>query len=125
MRDTTGVRIARVYDAYQASDGYRVLVDRLWPRGVSRAAARIDDWAKNLAPSASLRRWFGHEPARFEAFRRFYIEELLSNPAAEEDRRRVLAHPMVTLLYAASTTKHNHAIVLREFLIRGGATAES
>lgn len=118
MPDGSCVRIARIYDPCQAADGYRVLVDRLWPRGARRATTRIDHWAKELAPSTSLRRWFGHERAKFEEFRRRYLEELRTNESAEAGRDAILKHPVVTLLYAASDTTNNHAVVLREFLVR-------
>lgn len=118
MPDRSCVRIARIYDPCQAADGYRVLVDRLWPRGVRRATARIDHWAKELAPSTPLRRWFGHEQGKFEEFRRRYLKELRTDESAEAERDAILTHPVVTLLYAASDTTNNHAVVLREFLVR-------
>lgn len=120
MPDMSGVQIKRIYDAYEETDGYRVLVDRLWPRGMSKKAARIDGWAKELAPSAPLRRWFGHQPGKFEEFRRLYLEELAGNSAIEDVLRQLISHPVVTLLYAASDTTCNHAVVLRDLLIRRG-----
>lgn len=118
MPDLGGLQIKRIYDAYDETDGYRVLVDRLWPRGMSKEAALIDCWAKDVAPSASLRRWFGHRPGKFKEFRRLYLEELAGNSAIEDILRQVVTHPAVTLLYAASDTTCNHAVVLRDFLIR-------
>lgn len=91
MPDGSCVRIARIYDPCQAADGYRVLVDRLWPRGVRRVAARIDHWARELAPSTPLRRWFGHEQGKFEEFRRRYLEELRTNESAEAGPRLAAA----------------------------------
>lgn len=118
MPDQGGVQIKRIYEACDATDGYRVLVDRLWPRGVSKQAARVDCWAKNLAPSTSLRRWFGHQPGKFQEFRRLYLEELAGAASIEDDLRQLGAHPRTTLLYAASDTTCNHAVILRDYLIR-------
>jgi uncharacterized protein YeaO (DUF488 family) len=110
------VRLKRAYVPAEASDGYRVLVDRLWPRGVSRERARLDEWARELAPSAELRRWFAHDPARFEEFRRRYVEELKAQaPKLDELRRRARAGT-VTLVYGARDTEHNDAVVLAELL---------
>ena len=118
MSENVGVQIKRIYEACEETDGYRVLVDRLWPRGMSKEAAHVDWWAKDLAPSASLRRWFGHQPEKFEEFRRLYLQELIGNSSIEDDLRQVALHPVVTLLYAASDTTCNHAVVLQDFLIR-------
>ena len=113
------VRLKRAYDAAAPSDGYRVLIDRLWPRGVSRARAALDDWQKDLSPSAELRQWFGHDPARFEEFRRRYVEELRSRRAALTALRRRARQGTVTLVYSAHDTEHNDAVVLAEVLRRG------
>jgi uncharacterized protein YeaO (DUF488 family) len=108
----------RIYDAAGPGDGYRVLVDRLWPRGVSRERARLDEWARELAPSSELRKWFNHEPERFDEFRSRYRDELRERrPQVEELRRRGRDGP-VTLLYAARDREHNEAVVLEE-LVRG------
>jgi uncharacterized protein YeaO (DUF488 family) len=113
------VRVKRAYEAAEASDGYRVLIDRLWPRGVSRDSAAVDEWLRELAPSAALRRWFGHDPSRFEEFRRRYIEELRgARPRLTELRRRA-RDGAVTLVYSARDTEHNDAVVLAEVLRRG------
>lgn len=109
----------RAYDAVAPGDGYRVLVDRLWPRGVSRERAHLDEWARELAPSTELREWFGHEPQRFDEFRTRYRKELL----AHQDqlgalRQRARAGPL-TIVYGARDTEHNDAVVLEE-LIREG-----
>ncbi len=85
MSENVGVQIKRIYEACEETDGYRVLVDRLWPRGMSKEAAHVDWWAKDLAPSASLRRWFGHQPEKFEEFRRLYLQELIDNSSIEDD----------------------------------------
>lgn len=113
------IRLKRVYDPAAADDGYRVLIDRLWPRGVSRARAELDAWEKELAPSAELRKWFGHVPERFEEFRRRYIEELRDQgPQLAQLRRRARAGTL-TLVYSARDSEHNDAVVLAEVLKRG------
>jgi uncharacterized protein YeaO (DUF488 family) len=113
------IRLKRAYEPASTRDGYRVLVDRLWPRGVSKKQARLDEWAKELAPSSQLREWFGHEPSRFPEFRRRYIHELRSDaPRLKELRRRARMHTL-TLVYAAHDSEHNDAVVLAEVLRRG------
>jgi uncharacterized protein YeaO (DUF488 family) len=113
------VRLKRAYEPAAGSDGCRVLIDRLWPRGVSREQARLDEWARDLAPSTELRRWFGHDPARFGEFRRRYTIELAAQePKLQELRRR--AHTgTLTLVYGARDSEHNDAVVLAEILRRG------
>jgi uncharacterized protein YeaO (DUF488 family) len=113
------VRLKRAYEPAATADGYRVLVDRLWPRGVTREEARIDEWARDLAPSTELRRWFGHDPARFEEFRRRYTEELAFQEGALRELRRRAQEGALTLVYAAQDTEHNDAVVLSELLRRG------
>ena len=83
MPEQVGVQVKRIYEPFEATDGYRVLVDRLWPRGMSKEAAHLDYWAKDLAPSAALRRWFGHQREKCEEFRRLYLEELSGNASIE------------------------------------------
>lgn len=112
------LRLKRAYEPASADDGRRILVDRLWPRGVRKADAHIDLWLKDVAPSAALRRWFGHQPNRWEAFRDRYLDELRSNPAVEELRQALAAGP-VTLVYGARDREHNHAVALADF-IEGG-----
>jgi uncharacterized protein YeaO (DUF488 family) len=112
------VRIARAYEEPGAGDGYRVLVDRLWPRGVRKDALAIDAWTKEVAPSDELRRWFGHDPARWEEFVERYREELARPPAAElvgELVARAKRGP-VTLVYGAKDEAHNQAVVLRDVI---------
>jgi uncharacterized protein YeaO (DUF488 family) len=110
------VRLKRAYEPAAASDGYRVLIDRIWPRGVSREQAGLGEWARELAPSSELRRWFDHDPARFEEFRRRYTEELAAqNDKLRELRRRARAGTL-TLVYGARDTEHNDAVVLAEIL---------
>ena len=113
------IRLKRAYVPPDAADGYRVLVDRLWPRGVSRARAALDAWERDLAPSAELREWFGHEPSRFDEFRRRYIDELRGQRARLSALRRRARTGTLTLVYAAQDTEHNDAVVLAEVLRRG------
>jgi uncharacterized protein YeaO (DUF488 family) len=113
------IRLKRAYEPASARDGYRILVDRLWPRGVSKKQAKLDEWAKELAPSSQLREWFGHEPARFPEFRRRYIDELRADaPRLKELRRRARTRTL-TLVYSAHDSEHNDAVVLAEVLRRG------
>jgi uncharacterized protein YeaO (DUF488 family) len=109
------VTLKRIYEPPSPDDGRRILVDRLWPRGVSKAKAHIDAWMKDVAPSAELRRWFDHRPERWPEFRRRYIDELKSNANLRALRDVAAAEP-VTLLYAARDTTHNEAVVLAEQL---------
>jgi uncharacterized protein YeaO (DUF488 family) len=113
------VRLKRAYEPAEDGDGYRVLVDRLWPRGVSRERVRLDRWERELAPSAALRTWFGHDPDRFEEFRRRYLEELRAQrPRLAELRRRARSGTL-TLVYSARDAQHNDAVVLAHVLRRG------
>ena len=111
------VKLKRAYESPATDDGTRVLVDRLWPRGVKKADAAIDRWAKELAPSTELRKWFGHDPARWDEFRRRYSAEVHGH-RDELGRLRDLARTgPVTLVYAAHDETHNDAVVLREILL--------
>ncbi|WP_370610011.1 DUF488 domain-containing protein [Bifidobacterium longum] len=111
-----GIAIKRIYEEPTASDGYRVLVDRLWPRGMTKERATLDLWMKDVAPSPLLRKWFGHDPTRFAEFRTRYIAELDANATADSLRRICAQHPAVTLLYADKDPHTNHALVLRDYL---------
>ena len=113
------VRLKRAYEPASDEDGYRVLVDRLWPRGVSKKQAELDVWEKELAPSSKLREWFGHEPGRFPEFRRRYIDELRANQARLRKLRRRARIGTLTLVYSAHDSEHNDAVVLAEVLRRG------
>src|SRR5580698_3275907 len=104
-------RIKRAYEAAEPSDGMRILVDRLWPRGVRKATLKLDRWMKEVAPTSQLRQWFGHKPERFAEFSRRYRVELADNPAVTE-LRKLGRHKTVTLIYAARDTAVNHALVL-------------
>jgi uncharacterized protein YeaO (DUF488 family) len=119
------VRVKRAYDAPAPGDGYRVLVDRLWPRGVSRDRARLDAWEKDLAPSTELRSWFGHDPGRFEEFRRRYLEELRTRRPLLAELRRRAREGTVTLVHAARDADRNDAVVLAEVLRRGLPTVSA
>jgi len=110
------INLKRAYEAPAEADGYRVLIDRLWPRGMKKETAGIDNWAKSMAPSSELRKWFGHEEAKFSEFSRRYRSELLANPAFESFCRQLSAYPTVTLLYAAKDEQHNNAVVMKALL---------
>ena len=112
------IQLKRAYEPATRSDGYRVLVDRLWPRGVPKGAAQIHEWLKDLAPSDRLRRWFAHDPTRFDEFRRRYKRELHSEPAhsALANLARRAAKRKVTLVYSSHDEAHNNAVVLAEEL---------
>jgi uncharacterized protein YeaO (DUF488 family) len=113
------VRLKRAYEPASAKDGYRVLIDRLWPRGISKKQAKLDEWAKELAPSTQLREWFGHEPSRFPEFRRRYIDELRADVPRLKELRRRARMSTLTLVYSAHDSEHNDAVVLAEVLRRG------
>ncbi len=111
------IRLKRVYEPPEEEDGLRVLVDRLWPRGLNKDKARIDFWFKEIAPSEELRRGFGHDPARFPLFRKRYEQELRENAAAVGRLLELVrGNPVVTLLYGARDRERNQAVVIREFL---------
>ncbi len=113
----TKLRIKRIYEPPEKTDGYRVLVDRLWPRGISKERAAVDVWLKKIAPTPGLRLWFGHDPDKWAEFRNKYLKELKANKiATDEARNYINAHDVVTLLYAAKDPDHNHALVLKELL---------
>ncbi len=119
------VRIKRAYEPAEPGDGYRILVDRLWPRGVSKAEARLDEWAKELAPSPGLRGWFGHDPERFAEFRLRYRDELTPRTEELDEVRRRARRGPVTLVYGARDTQHNGAVVLGELLTASGPSSPS
>ncbi len=110
------VNIKRIYEQPEKSDGYRILVDRLWPRGMSKEKAAYSEWLKSVAPSNGLRKWFNHKPERFSEFRERYIIELRDNPEFDRLKDIVKSHKVVTLLYAAHDEVHNEAVLLQEFL---------
>lgn len=111
------IKLKRVYEPPNAEDGLRVLVDRLWPRGVRKTDAAIDHWLKDLAPSAELRKWFNHDPTRWQDLRRRYASELAAKPTALRNLRRLARRGVVTLVYAARDVSHNDAVALRNILL--------
>ena len=110
------IRVKRVYDPPEDKDGVRILVDRLWPRGVRKGSLRLDCWLKEIAPSDELRRWFRHDPSRWEAFKRRYFQELHRMPERWQPVLEMARKGTVTLLYAAKDRVHNNAVALKEFL---------
>jgi uncharacterized protein YeaO (DUF488 family) len=111
------IRLKRVYESPDAGDGYRVLVERLWPRGLSKERAQVDLWVKEAGASPGLRTWFGHDPAKWETFRQRYFEEIRGRPGVIKTLEDMLhAHETVTFLFAAHDTEHNNAVALKEFL---------
>lgn len=116
MSTQSKLRMKRAYDAPEPSDGFRVLVDRLWPRGVSKEDAALDLWLKDIAPSPDLRKWFGHKEARFTEFSERYRAELDSNDAVGNLAELLTKHKTVTLVYGAKDPDINHAAVLLDYL---------
>ena len=113
------IKVKRAYDAPDDGDGYRVLVDRIWPRGVKRETARLDAWLKEIAPSTELRKWFGHDPAKWDEFQARYRAELEA-PDQHKTLEELLAHARrgaITLVYGARDTEHNNAVALRDTLV--------
>ena len=111
------IRLKRAYDAAHAGDGTRILVDRLWPRGVRKVDAAIDLWARDIAPSTGLRKWFGHNPTRWPEFRRRYSEEMRQHRDRLGELRALAQGGRITLVFAAHDAAHNDAVVLREILL--------
>ena len=111
------VRIKRAYETSAADDGTRVLIDRLWPRGVKKTDADIDQWEKDIAPSTALRKWFGHDPARWQEFRSRYAIEIQEHPEQLKRLRALARQGPITLVYSAHDEVHNDAVVLRDFLL--------
>jgi uncharacterized protein YeaO (DUF488 family) len=110
------IKLKRVYEPIENSDGFRILIDRLWPRGINKEKGHIDIWLKEIAPSVALRKWFNHEPGKWKKFVEKYHEELEQSETVNEIIKLIKKHKSVTLLYAARDTQHNNAIVLQEFL---------
>jgi uncharacterized protein YeaO (DUF488 family) len=122
---TLDIRLKRAYEPPSAEDGVRVLVDRLWPRGVRKSEAAIDRWLKEIAPSTELRRWFGHDPSRWSEFRRRYRSELSGHAELVNELRALARKKPVTLIYAARDERHNEAVVLRDILVSAAARPQS
>jgi len=114
------LKLKRAYEKPADGDGYRVLVDRIWPRGISKATAKIDLWSKEVAPSTALRKWFGHDPARWTEFKRRYFAELKEQREALDELRKLAKTRTVTLVYGAKDEEHNQAVALLEYLNRAG-----
>lgn len=110
------VTIKRIYEAPSPQDGYRILVDRLWPRGIKKEAANIDRWLKEIAPTNELRKWFGHDPVKWTEFQKKYKQELKTNTAWKELLHLSEQHKKLTILYAAKDKKHNHAVLISKLL---------
>jgi len=110
------LKLKRAYDPPSNGDGQRILVERLWPRGLTKAKARIDLWMKEISPSPELRKWFAHEEKKWPEFRRRYRQELKANKEAVDSLRKKARSDTVTLVYAARDEEHNSALVLKEFL---------
>lgn len=110
------IQIKRIYEDASEEDGYRVLIDRLWPRGVSKEDAQLDEWNKRISPSPELRKWFDHDPEKFEEFKKRYGTELADRESVIDELHEHADGQKLTLLYAAKDETHNHAIVLKEFL---------
>jgi uncharacterized protein YeaO (DUF488 family) len=121
------IRVKRVYDPAEPSDGARYLVERLWPRGRTKAEVAVDRWLKDVAPSTVLRRWYGHDPAKWDEFRRRYVAELDGEPETWQPILDAARHGVVTLVYSAKDTEHNSAVELKEYLEEhlGGARLRS
>ena len=113
------IKIKRVYEKFEKEDGYRILVDRLWPRGLTKEKAIVDLWLKEIAPSAELRKWFGHEPAKWNDFKKKYLLELQENKEPVSLLKEKMKDRFVTLLYGAKDQKHNEALALLNYLTKG------
>lgn len=127
MANAPDIKIKRVYEKAEKADGYRLLVDRLWPRGVKKEDAMLDEWDKDIAPSSALRKWFNHREDRFDEFSRHYREELDSKKKKLERLQKIADQKRLTLLYAAKNTQINHAQVLQgvlSHLTKSGAKAK-
>lgn len=111
------VKLKRAYEPAAAGDGTRVLIDRLWPRGVKKADAAIDQWIKDISPSTALRKWFGHDPARWQEFRRRYAVEVHEHPEQLDKLRALARQGQITLVFSAHDEDHNDAVVLKDLLL--------
>lgn len=112
------ILVKRIYEPAAKSDGFRVLVDRLWPRGIAKEAAKLDLWLPDLGPSTELRKWFNHDPAKWDEFRRRYHDELKGKKEPVADLKGRAKEGMVTLLYSAKDEAHNQAVALQQYLLK-------
>ena len=111
------IKIKRIYEKYSPDDGFRILIDRLWPRGVSKDDAHVDVWFREIAPTDHLRKWFSHDPKQWEQFKKKYIKELKENkPSLDKIKDLKKEHKIITLIFSAKDEQHNNAVVLSEFL---------
>lgn len=110
------IQLKRAYDPASRTDGARFLVERLWPRGVKKTSLMIKSWLKEVGPSTELRKWFSHDPAKWDKFRSRYVDELKANPDAWQPIMEAARHGTVTLIYSSRDTEHNNAVALQEFL---------
>ncbi len=110
------IKLKRAYEKPSRNDGKRVLVDRLWPRGVSKQEAKVDLWLKEIAPSDELRKWFKHEPQKWSQFEKRYFSELDKNPEALEKLNEIVSKGNVTLVFAAADEEHNNAVALKQYI---------
>ena len=114
------IKIKRIYEVASSDDGFRILVDRLWPRGIAKEKAQVDLWLKDIAPSTELRTWFGHDPENWCEFQKRYAQELMQQKATLEELRRITKDKkVVTLLFGAADQQHNNAVALKTFLTAG------
>ena len=118
------IKVKRIYDAADPKDGFRILVDRVWPRALTKAAASIDLWLREVAPSTPLRKWFGHDPALWGEFRRRYLAELDQNMGPVEEILSEAKKKEVTLLFGAKDGQHNNAVALKEYLNRAQSASD-
>jgi uncharacterized protein YeaO (DUF488 family) len=116
---SASVRLKRAYETPSRGDGTRILIDRLWPRGVKKSEAKIDEWMKDIAPSTALRKWFGHDPGRWSEFRHCYEKEIREHPKQLERLCGIARHGILTLVFSAHDEEHNDAAVLRELILKG------
>jgi len=110
------IKIKRIYDQPSSNDGKRILIDRLWPRGIRKEGAPIDEWLKDIAPSNVLRKWFGHDPANWQEFKKKYARELRTQTELLERLKEEAKHGTITLLFAAKDIQHNNAVALKDIL---------
>jgi uncharacterized protein YeaO (DUF488 family) len=115
--NAAGVRLKRAYESRARDDGTRILIDRLWPRGMTKKSAAIDEWLKDVSPSTQLRKWFGHDPSRWQEFRHRYAAELRQNPQHLSRLRALARKGPITLVFSAHDEVHNDAVVLRDLLL--------
>ncbi len=110
------VNVKRIYDPASSQDGKRIYIDRLWPRGLKKSDALFDEWLKEISPSNELRKWFGHDPAKWEEFKKRYKKELGDKKEMLDKLKKEAKHQKITLLYSAKETEHNNAVAMKEFL---------